>query len=200
MVGWDVVTDRFKRRALVASALVLATGGLVVGIWVAALPGQASASPADPGGRILKALRPLVRAFPSFEHGPIPWTNGDAWPGPPRYATAQEPFYDSCDGRAGTFGWDPVIVSVYFQWTGSSRSLHALLDSHLGADGFAPDSIPAWDTADYGYGGWVKSRGLDAPWVITLDPAMGGAGYYVLDHQWDATIEARPKGRAPSGC
>jgi hypothetical protein len=65
----------------------------------------------DPGGRILAALRTAASAVPTHAH--LNWSHFD------------EPKLDSCDGRPGTWGYDPVSVQVDFSWQKSQSTVLA---------------------------------------------------------------------------
>jgi hypothetical protein len=104
-----------------------------------------------------------------------------------------EPRWDSCDGRAGTFGWDPVIVQVGFCWAGSSRALVRLLDERLTARGWARGTEPPpW--ADDGDAIWISPDGHAPTTEFTLDfPSPPG-------RQWIALVEAKPQGQLVKSC
>jgi hypothetical protein len=77
----------------------------------------------DPGGRRLHALESVRAAIPAdakvaFDH-------------------AVEPRWDSCDGRAGTFGWDDVVVDAEFSSRQSVRALSAHVAGVLRRAGWA---------------------------------------------------------------
>ena len=149
-------------------------------------------------------LTPLVRVFPGFERGTIPWFQAVPWPGPARWAVQIEPHQDSCDGEAGTFGWDPVTVQVEFQWSGSPQSLYRLLTGRLAGRGFTQDkdkAVPAWVDVPGPY--WVRWSGKDAPVVISVSAPIGSnqsGAYAVFNHQWQVEIEARAIGRLVANC
>ena len=67
----------------------------------------------------------------------------DACQFPATYAIKIEPRWDSCDGMAGTFCWDPVIIQAGFRWAGSSPALAALLDERLSARA-GPGALNRW--------------------------------------------------------
>lgn len=103
------------------------------------------------------------------------------------------------DGQAGTFGWDPVVVQAEFQWNRSSASLYRYLDREFTSLGFRYQSVlPCWVTSGPGPG-WVNNRMRYGPIVVTLDAPIEGTGYSILNHQWQAGIEARPIGRMVDG-
>lgn len=54
-------------------------------------------------------IAPVVRVVRGLEHGRIPWIASPcgACQVPAAYAIKIEPRWDSCDGMAGTSGWDP---------------------------------------------------------------------------------------------
>lgn len=179
-------------RAIVAVAVAVAFALMswaFAGWWI----GSHHAG-GDPGGRLMAKLTPLVRVVPGFESGQIPWiTGGDANGDFPRiYAMKVEPRWDSCDGMAGTFGWDPALIQVGFQWAGNSASLTKYLNRRLVPRGLTRGGSPWW--GDSGGPVWVGPR-HDAPAeAVVIEPPVGGSD------QWMALIEARPVGRIVSGC
>ena len=130
----------------------------------------------DPGGRILDQLRPVSEAVP-------PNTKID-------YAHSSEPFWDSCDGMAGTFGWDDPSVQVEFEWSGSPATLISYAKAtlaHLGWESFTPqtqDGIPG--------GAWTKKLDNGTTAQAQLGPSAGGG--------WFMFAQAPPLGQRSSGC
>jgi hypothetical protein len=106
------------------------------------------------------------------------------------YAHYDEPAWDSCDGMAGTWGWDDPSVQVEFSWQGSSTSLldHAKAAlAHDGWGGFAQqvqNGVPG--------GAWTKklSNGTTAQVQVGSD---GGGSWFVFG-------QAPPVGQPSSGC
>lgn len=76
----------------------------------------------DPGGRILAQLRTAALAVPTRAH--LNWSHFD------------EPKLDSCDGRAGTWGYDPVIVQADFSWQQSQSTVLASVRHALEGTGW----------------------------------------------------------------
>lgn len=133
----------------------------------------------DRGGRILAALTTVERALPADAEVTL--------------RQEVEPRWDSCDARAGTFGWDDVTVAVQFRSRTAARTLISDADTALRAAG--------WQLA-----GTLSSRlGLGARWTrtvsgttvanATLAPGSRGEGTY-----WELDAVAPPQGHRVSGC
>jgi hypothetical protein len=177
----------------IALCVGLALGGMAVAraVWPPS---------GDPGGRIMRTLTPLVREVPGYERGPVPWVSAVPWPGPARWAVRWEPKQDSCDGMSGTWGWDPVVVQVEFQWSGSARALRVRLNRQLVPKGLEPrfGGEPSW--VDAGDMTWMGPYGGNASVAVVLQSPTEGTGNPVFDHQWQADIEARAIGRMVGPC
>ena len=124
-----------RRRLALLIAVFLVAGGLIW--WRATVPNY---GPGDPGGRILTQLKTSTVAVPSSA------TIG--------YQHFIEPHMDSCDGMAGTQGWDPPAVQVYFHWTGTPAALLSYTSSHLARAGWGA-MTPETDNGVAG-GHWSK--------------------------------------------
>lgn len=185
----------------IVMAIVLTLGAALIALAIAAWRGSAAHAGGDPGGRLMAKITPLVRVVPDLEHGHIPWTGYpcDACRFPVRYAIKVEPRWDSCDGMAGTFGWDPVVIQVGFPWTSSSRTLVGLVDKRLAARGWARGAAPSW-SGDETPIAWISSHGHAPTEMFTLDPPIPGSTNVAPSNQWTATIEAKPQGQLVSGC
>ena len=185
-----------NRRKIVVPT-VLALAAVLIALAVAAwLRSDAHAhAGGDPGGRLMAKIAPEVRVVPGLERGHIPWIAFpcDSCQFPVAYATKVEPRWDSCDGMAGTFGWDPVVIQVGFRWTGSSHALVDLLNEHLDARGWARGAAPSWgDDAD---AVWTGPDGHAPAEEFALEsPTPAG------NHHWMALIEAKPQGQLVKGC
>ncbi len=201
---------RLRKAPLVVAVVVLAIAAGGVTAW-RALRHQEAASTAswsvaptagDPGGKILRAIAPYAKVVPAFSEGKIHWLTNIGWPPPASYAYRAEPQWDSCDGRAGTFGWDPAHVEIDFQWSGSAQALMEELQPRLRAVGFTHvASIPSWDGAGALDGGWVKEAKVFGPVVLVLTPpGPPDPSVPTVTHQWSEDVEALPHGRLPSGC
>jgi hypothetical protein len=183
-----------SRRKLVAAVVVTAAAALAA-VAIAAF--RPSAHPGgDPGGRLMAKITLLVRVVPGFERGRIPWGASSCLEcqSPAPYARKTEPRWDSCDGLAGTFGWNSVAIQVGFRWTGSRRGLVDLLNARLGALGWAKSgAVPRW-AGDQGPGShWISPPGPSPAEAFALDPPD-------QRHQWTAVIEAKPHGPLSHGC
>lgn len=137
-------------------------------------------------------LTQVVTVVPGFQNkGAIPWIS---YPQPEgvnqtTYAMKIEAQMDSCDGMAGTFGWDPVIIETGFRWTGTKHSLADLINKRLVARGWATGAAPGWAFDDPNTV-WIYPKGHAATEELSLDsdePNGKGDG-------WMITIEGRPKG------
>ncbi len=164
-------------RAIVAVAVAVAFALMswaFAGWWI----GSDHAG-GDPGGRLMAKLTPLVRVVPGFESGQIPWiTGGDANGDFPRiYAMKVEPRWDSCDGMAGTFGWDPALIQVGFQWAGNSASLTKYLNRRLVPRGLTRGDLRGGVTPEVRSG---SARGMMRPprqWSSSLPLVAATSGW-----------------------
>ncbi len=96
---------------------------------------------------------------------------------------------DSCDGMAGTFGWDPVIVQAGFRWTGGKEALARLINKRLDSRGWMRGFAPGWANDDPRLV-WIYPKGQTATEELSLDSdALNGKG-----NRWMVTIEGKPKG------
>lgn len=184
------LVSRTKIVVPVALALAAALIALAAATWAST---HAHAG-GDPGGRLMAKIAPAVRVVPGLEHGRIPWIASpcDACQFPATYALKIEPRWDSCDGMAGTFGWDPVIIQVGFRWAGSSQALAGLLDERLTARGWARGAEPSW--ADGGDAIWISPHGRAPTTEFAIEsPVLPG-------RQWMALVEAKPQGSLVKGC
>jgi hypothetical protein len=188
------VTSYLANRRKVIMSIVLALAAVVIALAVAAWVRSDTHAGGDPGGQLMAKIATVVRVVPGFEHGHIPWIAFpcDSCRFPVRYAIKVEPRWDSCDGMAGTFGWDPVVIQVGFRWTGSSQALVNLLNERMGAQGWTRGAAPSW-----GNGGdvvWIGPHTHTPAEEFSLDSMPGEA------HQWMATVEAKPQGQLVKGC
>src|SRR5690242_9534732 len=97
-----------SRLRACAHVIVLAVGALVV------LSGCGSSIPQpvgkpDPGHRLMQQIAPVLGAAPSAAHV--------------TFRQKTEPIWDSCDGQASTYGWDPVTVTLEFRGGGSRGAI-----------------------------------------------------------------------------
>ena len=180
-----------RPKIAVPAALVLAA---LMALAAATWAGSPARAGGDPGGRLMAKIAPAVRAVPGLEHGRIPWiaSSCGACRFPAAYALKIEPRWDSCDGRAGTAGWDPVIIQAGFRWAGGSRALAGLLDERLTARGRARGAGPSW--AGGGDVIWISPRGRAPAAEFAIEsPVLPGG-------QWMALVEAKPQGPLVKGC
>lgn len=181
-----------RRKIVVPIVLALA---VLTALAVAAWSRSHTHAGGDPGGRLMAKIAPMVRVVPGFEHGPIPWIAFpcDSCRFPATYAIQVEPRWDSCDGMAGTFGWDPAVIQVGFQWAGSRHALVDLLGERLDARGWTRGTDPSWSGEDTPIA-WISPPGHSpaAEFDLSFSP--------VENHQWLAFVEAKPQGQLVKGC
>jgi hypothetical protein len=165
---------RIRVRRPVVAVLGLVVLLVVCGVtfWIA----QSGDSGGDPGGRILSQLRPTSLAVPKTA------TIG--------YANYVEPRMDSCDGRAGTQGWDDVVVQIYFQWNGSSSSLLSYANGRLSQLGWG--SFKAQTQSGVPGGDWLKQLSNGSVAQVQLGAESYGG--------WMLVTTAPPVGHRASGC
>ena len=170
------VWTQVGRDRLVGGLSLVLVAGAVTAAWSASLSSHGNP---DPGGHRLSAIKTVAEALPADARVVL--------------RQANEPRWDSCDGRPGTFGWDNVSSSVQFRTGTSAGKLIADADRALRA------------------GGWHYANRLDSPlgpgvrWTQTvagsafatamLTPGASGDGT-----SWYLTAEAPPQGRRVSGC
>ena len=178
-------------RWMIAVWIVLAVVAVIF-LTISYWPRSTAQRSGDPGGLIMARLTPIVRAVPGFETGRIPWIPPPGASGqfPVRYAVKIEPPWDSCDGMAGTFGWDPVTIQVGFRWTGSDQSLMNQLNQNLTARGWAVGPAPTWSQSPTPV--WTYPTNQPTM-VVSVDPPLE-------NHQRIVEIQARPRGRLVGGC
>jgi hypothetical protein len=143
---------------------------------------------------LVEQLAGLVRVVPGFEVGRIPWISFpcDSCKWPIRYAIKIEPRWDSCDGLAGTFGWDPAIVQMGFRWDKTAQELLAALNARLRAKGWEMGEPPTWGSA-----------GDADTWDYPPSPAPQEALAIespVEDNRWMVILEAKAEGPQVKGC
>jgi len=135
----------------------------------------------DPGGRILAGLQTVESAIPAETDVML--------------RQANEPRWDSCDGQAGTFGWNNVTFDVQFRVREQPDTLVGQVDEVLTGAGWhrmEASGTPLGPNARW-------SRTLSGPIVATAVLSEGtrgdGSGTY-----WDIGAAAPPQGRQASGC
>jgi hypothetical protein len=132
-------------------------------------------STGDPGGRILGELQPASTAI--------------APDAKIRYRHDDEPRWDSCDGRPGTFGWNDAVMQIHFASALSSTAV----SSHANA-------------ALLGLG-WkaVYNSGVQVGWQKRLTNSSYAHAQITDDNQidlgtWTLFVSAPPAGQRASGC
>src|SRR6476646_9639209 len=100
VIGGSAAARRIRPRLWVA--IVLAAGILICLPWVVAVAGGVTGGHpgGDPGGARQAALRQTSTAIPDGA-AVQPYADGT-------------PHWGSCDGRAGTWGWDDITVDNHF--------------------------------------------------------------------------------------
>jgi len=143
--------------------------------------GSAPSGDPDPGGHILTVLKSVERAVPA--HAQI------------LLAQEHEPTWDSCDGRAGTFGWNDVIVATQFRTSGAPLTVVMAADKVLASAGWTRVAISHDPLGPDGR--W--SRTVPGGAVASATLALGTRGDGEAPH-WELTAIAPPQGRRASGC
>jgi hypothetical protein len=178
LMGWASSRRRIAIALLVVTMVILP----------AACASSVHHPGGDPNGRLIAELAPTVRVVPSFEVGTVPWISFpcDACKFPKKYAIKIEPAWDGCDGRAGTFGWDPAIIQIGFVWIGASEALDTTLNFRLSSEGWARGASPSWSEDQSPDPTWDFPRGKTASETFSLGNLQG--------NQWIVSIEAKAVG------
>jgi len=167
---WSVVWRRWRGPLL---CLVLAAGA---GCGSGASTTTTTATPAsthiagDPGGRILAELRDVAGAVPTTAR--VSWRHLD------------EPVRDSCDGEAGTWGYDPVTVEFEFTVAWSGGVVLGSVRRVLEGDGWkwtepTPVSFPGQDYGSYDAAGtWARTLAGGRPATAAL--THGASGWHLI--------------------
>ena len=101
-----------------------------------------------------------------------------------------EPLWDSCDGQAGTFGWNDVVVQVHFRSSTQLREVFAHAASVLARQGWKAGRVSEPD-----------GRGLRSDWTKPSPSALSvSLSNNTPDTAWDLFASAAPLGRRASGC
>lgn len=135
----------------------------------------------DPGGRILSSLTPVLNVIPHNAQVIVRDTG--------------KPHWDSCDGRAGTFGFDPVQVDAEFVTAEAPSALLASAGQTMAAAGWRVEQ-PL--TSPLGPGTeWTRTVPGGARATASLAPGTYGPG---SETYWDVEAMAPSHGRQASGC
>jgi hypothetical protein len=167
-------------RWRLGAAFVAVIGLSVLTAWF--IRGVIGGPEADPGGRILHALRATAQALP-----------GDAQV---LYRYDLEPKWDSCDGRPGTFGWDNVVVQIHFESRSSNDAVVQQADRTFRGLGWNPDYVNNQPT--FIQVGWT--RRLDNGSVAKAQLSDGVPDQSAATPRWDLFVTAPPVGPQVSGC
>ena len=170
------------RRCGRARRLAALAVGVVVGaVSAACAPARSDHGDPDPGGRILVALKTVERAVPADARQVL--------------RQANEPRWDSCDGRAGTFGWDDVTVYTQFRTGQRPRRLIATVGEAMRAAGWTRVTRL---TTPLGPGlRWSRPTRGSTVATAMLAPETRGDGTGI---SWDLDAVAPPQGPRVSGC
>jgi hypothetical protein len=156
----------------------------VIGVSALALwfLGNAIAGPtADPGGRILQALRSSEQALPNDAHV--------------LYRNDLEPKWDSCDGRSGTFGRDNIVVQIRFESASPTDTVVHGASQAFRTLGWQQDYVNNQST--FVQLGWTRrlDNGSTAKAQLSSVPNQSAARL-----GWDLFVTAPPVGPQVSGC
>jgi hypothetical protein len=137
----------------------------------------------DPGGVILAELHAVESAVPAGAQV--------------KRSIVDEPKFDSCDGKAGSFGYDPVAVQVDFSWDKAQSVVLASVRGALEAAGWSwtGPTPTTFRGQNYGTGDaigtWSSMLQGGRPATAALVPASTG---------WSLIAEAPATLPPPSGC
>jgi hypothetical protein len=169
-----------RRRWRFIAAFVGVIGVSALTLWFL---GNAIAGPtADPGGRILGALRSTKQALPNDAHV--------------LYGNDLEPKWDSCDGRSGTFGWDNVVVQIHFESGGSTDTVVQAASQAFGTLGWQQEYVNNQRT--FVQVGWT--RRLDNGSIAKAQLSSAVPDRNAARPRWDLFVTAPPVGPQASGC
>lgn len=107
---------------------------------------------------------------------------------PVPYATKGEPYWDSQDGNAGTFGWDPAVIQIGFEWTRGVQALVKLLNTRLAVRGWEMGPEPCWGDDFAGVATWEYLRGAVPLEALALDSP-------IENDEWQVELQAKPQGQ-----
>jgi hypothetical protein len=101
-----------------------------------------------------------------------------------------EPLWDSCDGQAGTFGWNDVVVQVHFRSSTKPREMFADAARVLARQGWKLGRLSEPD-----------GPGLRSDWTKpSLSASSVSLSNNTPDTAWDLYASAVPLGQRASGC
>jgi hypothetical protein len=176
--GGDQAGARAPRHWLILAAALVCIAAAVGVIAVTRLTGHGDP---DPGGRILDGLRSSEVAVPNDATAVSRQENEAHW--------------DSCDGRAGTFGWSPISVIVTFRSATEPGVLITQADDRMVA------------------AGWVRGSSLNSPigpgrtWTRTVADGTNATSQLVTGTTdngqsitWELSAYAPARGPHASGC
>jgi hypothetical protein len=158
------------------------TLAVVVAITLSAActnPSKSQHPGGDIGRHLLNALTPVVAAVPQDAHV--------------AYVKKDEPVWESCDGRAGTFGWGDVDVQVSFTSPLAPSAVFAYADNALAKE--------AWTRVSLGE---PDGPGLRSTWTKVIPPAAEPVKVVLSNNtpyrDWVLLATATPIGHPVHGC
>jgi hypothetical protein len=157
-----------RRRARVLAALTVVT-------FAGACSGHAHHPGGDADGRLLAALTSVVAAIPAGAQV--------------AYVHRNEPLWEACDGRAGTWGWSDVVVQASFVSSEPESAVFAHANKVASKLGWARDSIGA-----------PHGPGALLTWTKAIPPADPVSLTLSHDGSWLLFATATPPGHPVNGC
>lgn len=177
LAGGEGERSRWRRAIVFGVLLVLIAVGLT--LWLS----RSSRQGGDPGGRILKALKPISAAVPAGSADIATQSYDAIWSG-------------ACpDNPGGQAGWSEVRVSTRFTNTQPKEQVVEAVNSALVGEG--------WTRHDESFG---RGQGVVAHWTKRLGTGMGtpaDAAVYPVPAgttNWLLTATSKPPGFALPGC
>ena len=159
-----------------AAAVVAAAAAVVLAGCGSSIP-RPVGDP-DPGGRLLKAIRPVLAVAPAGAHIT---TRG-----------AYKPTWDSCDGIAATYGWVEPTVDLDFTGGGTDEQVITQLKSALQALGWTFDTADSDPTGPW-Y--WHRTVATHVQGTVRL---LGGSAFDPTD--WELQATTPPAAHPVTGC
>ena len=164
-----------RSRKVLVIVVALAIAGVGVVVLVSKHEHRARRG-GDPGGRLLTVLKSAGAAIPKDARV--------------AYRHDTEPKWDSCDGQAGTAGWNDVVVEVHFRSSGTPSDVLASAGGVLARQGWKAGRVTQPDGAGL-RSDWTKAASTS--FSVTLSNNTP-------DRAWDLLARAAPLGQRVSGC
>jgi hypothetical protein len=159
-------------------------------------------SAGDPYGRIMTQLQAIAAILPDFGTSKLPLSSSAIPDG--NYLTLIEPFWDSCDGQEGTFGWSNAVVQAGFHWNSSPESLFQTLDERLRAIGWRNVRNFLGNSKSFASDEWIGElpSGIHASLELIQgqgsSPDQSGGERYANAYEFEAI--APPVGKQLNSC